>query len=391
MAWQQAYETLTDQRQSLESARTALLAAWPVTPGSAAESFFDQIDALTQSMSATAETAVNGHGALTGIVTAVDDATAKVDTLHQSWRQNQATIGDVVAADDWTQPLNNQAHVVMGQADAAIAEHVTQLTPPVPYTAGVLRDILVPMSSPRGISAGTTTRTASEGQPGKPTLRSHMDGTPVLATSNASSMPGNPVGTRTSNSAADGTRAQVLMPGGPNGIANGSGHIAFDVAPIGKALARENHPPTAQAVESDLADSGVARSADQIASGQDSGAVERALSADSAEVGRPGIAAARPEQLIGRSLGTGDFTSQVPAELRSTPSPGAGAGSQPLPYAGMLMSGTNASGVGTQRRRSDVRGVTEWPLPTGGRSILEPRPKIDLLHDPGPGVIGIDL
>ena len=90
MAWQQAYETLTDQRHRLESARTTLLAAWPATPGSAAESFFDQVDAMTQAMSATAETAVNAHGALTGIVTAVDGATAKVDTLHQSWRQNQA-------------------------------------------------------------------------------------------------------------------------------------------------------------------------------------------------------------------------------------------------------------------------------------------------------------
>ncbi len=96
MAWQQAYETLTDQRQRIEAARAALTEAWPATPGSAAGSFFDQVDALTQAMNATAESAVNAHGALTGIVTAVDGATTKVDTLHRSWQQNQATIGDVV-------------------------------------------------------------------------------------------------------------------------------------------------------------------------------------------------------------------------------------------------------------------------------------------------------
>ena len=133
MAWQQAYETLTDQRQRIEAARAALTEAWPATPGSAAGSFFDQVDALTQAMSATADSAVDAHGALTGIVTAVDGATTKVDTLHQSWQQNQATIGDVVPTDDWTQPLNNQAHTVMGQADAAIAEHATQLAAPAPY------------------------------------------------------------------------------------------------------------------------------------------------------------------------------------------------------------------------------------------------------------------
>ncbi len=32
MAWQQAYETLTDQRQRIEAARAALAEAWPVTP-----------------------------------------------------------------------------------------------------------------------------------------------------------------------------------------------------------------------------------------------------------------------------------------------------------------------------------------------------------------------
>ncbi len=107
-------------------------------------------------MSATAEVAVNAHGALTGIVTAVDGATAKVDTLHQSWQQNQATIADVVPTDDWTRPLNDQAHTAMGQADAAIAEHATQLTPPVPYSPDPLESGIHAQSRHQRASNGRT-------------------------------------------------------------------------------------------------------------------------------------------------------------------------------------------------------------------------------------------
>ena len=132
-AWQYVYESLTDRRRALEAARAALAESWSPTENAAAQPFFAQIDTLTAAMSATADGAVESHAALTGIVAAMDTATTKIDRIHQSWQHTATSSGAVLPQDDWTTPLNDQAHAVMGEADAVIAEHAGQLTPPVTY------------------------------------------------------------------------------------------------------------------------------------------------------------------------------------------------------------------------------------------------------------------
>jgi hypothetical protein len=418
MAWQQAYETLTDQRQRIEAARAALAQAWPATPGNAAGSFFDQVDALTQAMSASAETAVNAHGALTGIVTVGDGATAKMDTLHQSWQENQATIGDVVPTDDWTQPLNDQAHTVMGQADAAIAEHATHLVPPPKYVAGVSHETQIPLSTSSSGSPGGRTGTVPQQSFGRSAPTSRLPGTPVL-TSSPSMTSGTGPSRALTNRALDTAGTPVSIAGIQDRVANG---------PTGTPQSTDSARPSSgdasagrngQLAESDDASAGATRSDDHSASRETlgsrshiaapegpSGARGRrsphnsnsSNAAGAEEFGTvsgnrvvlPKLGRAHVETMFDGSVRT-DADARLSPELATGASPRLAGSSEPIPYAGMLAAGTSAPGVGGARGRPDARGTVEWLIPTGGRPIIEPGPEVAVRHDPGPGVIGIDL
>jgi hypothetical protein len=67
-------------------------------------------------------------------------------------------------------------------------------------------------------------------------------------------------------------------------------------------------------------------------------------------------------------------------------------GSQGMPSEGLLpgMPMIGGSAQTTSGRRAD-RKVVDWPMPLGVRPVIEPTDQVATTHDPGPGVIGIDL
>ncbi len=415
MAWQQAYETLTDQRQRIEAARAALTEAWPVTPGSAATSFFDQVDAMTQAMSATAEVAVNAHGALTGIVTAVDGATAKVDTLHQSWQENQATIASVVPTDDWTQPLNDQAHTVMGQADAAIAEHATQLVPPPKYMAGVSHETQIPLSTSSTGSSRGRTGTVPQQSSGSFAPTPRLPSSPVLTST--PSMTSGPSRALT-NGALDTAGMSVPIAGTLNRVVIGPTKTPQSADPAGPSSGRANAARSGQLAESEHVSAGATLPDDRFTSRETlgspshtpasegpSGSPGRRFPDDSyssnagaAEVGtvngnravRPKLGSAHVESMFDGTV-RADADARNLSEPATVPSPRFSGNSEPIPYTGMLAAGASAPGNGGARGRQGARGTVEWLIPTGGRPIIEPAPEVPVRHDPGLGVIGIDL
>jgi hypothetical protein len=400
MAWQQAYETLTDQRQRLEAARAALTEAWPASPGSAAGSFFDQVDALTHAMSATAETAVNAHGALTGIVTAVDGATAKVDTLHQSWQQNQTTIGGIVPADDWTQPLNNQAHAVMGQADAAIAEHATQLTPPVPYTPHASHEVSTPLPTKSSQIDGRTTSSAHTPAGSSTTSQTSLSAVLTSAGSNSASsgtdiksaagiyVSGPSGGTKIANSLVAATSGAMIAP--RRGSVGAGADETTDTPALGSDQ-RADGEDTIRNVESAQRDSpsslGWPASSDL-----DNVGIRNVLSSpgrSSAGTMDMSSHVSRPEpQIAPKSIAT-DGTATTVSSGRSASALTAGSvGNGETPVIGGMLSAPAALGAREAvKRRSEHVG---WPMPIGGPSILEPAAEPPVVHDPGPGVLGID-
>lgn len=401
MAWQQAYETLTDQRQRLEAARAALTQAWPATPGGAAGSFFAEVDAVTQAMGATAESAVNAHGALTGIVTAVDGATAKVDALHQSWKQNQATIGDVVPTDDWTQPLNDQAHTVMGQADAAIAEHTTQLAPPVPYAPQPSHQTSTPLplthSSTGGhVSSSTRPGAASSLTSGSPLL-SAVGGSSDIGSVSAQSVQTSPqvagstvahrqVGATTLTAAGSGARNPTsgLTTGSESGVSSDQSNGSRDgrQGQVGGLQPTNDLSPAIGDV------SALPRASDRL--NPKGHAIPRRGSAGNTPIsGRPDDSvrpnAQKPDLTVhsdGNAVRSGQEGSPSSLFRGSTTSTDA------LPIGGM-MGGASTTSTGSSRSgRRDTH--VDWPMPVGVSSILEPVAEAPILHDPGPGVIGID-
>ena len=421
MAWQQAYETLTDQRERIEAARVALTQAWPATPGSAAGSFFDQVDALTQAMSATAESAVNAHGALTGIVTAVDGATTKVDTLHQSWQQNQATIADVVPTDDWTQPLNDQAHTAMGQADAAIAEHATQLAPPVPYSPPNYREqVRVISNRPKGQSANNRAPKAATGRPqANPSTTIPMltaDGTgvtttPRIAATGASPTQGGADPVSGSQHAHQTATAQLAAPMGTESTSNRgfSKTLRTQSVPEGSvagSAGSTNEPQTLHNMNGagknasvrtstiDVGTSTLGRESSTSEGGRFvSGATTHASTQfvdtvgerGSAPLGRLNNQSAHASPPIDDSLGgSGD----VSAANVSSPTRSA----EPVAYGGLLGGGMPIPSGGASSSGRRARGeVSTWAMPVGVPAVIKPGDEVQIYHDPGPGVIGIDL
>jgi hypothetical protein len=398
MAWQQAYETLTDQRQRIEAARSALTEAWPATPGSAAGSFFDQVDALTQAMGATAETAVSAHGALTGIVTAVDGATAKVDTLHQSWQQNQATIGDAVPTADWTQPLNDQAHMVMGQTDAAIAEHATQLSPPIPYSPPTFREPLTVISdSSKGLSSSNPAPIAATGRlQGSPSSLA-----PVL-TADGSGM------TTTRDVAAD--RASPIQGGGGSASAiSAEAAISTELGtrPVGRASGATGSTNEPQVVR-DGNSSGRIASADQSATNSGVRVVSREGNATQTGHLRSGVndksstefvdpvgqrESTAPGRLNSRSTGVGPIDGSVgaPSDVSTVNASTRMAAADSVGYGGLLGGGLPMQNAGASSGGRRARGeMSNWALPVGVPAVIEPGDEVQIHHDPGPGVIGID-
>jgi hypothetical protein len=347
-------------------------------------------------MGATAETAVSAHGALTGIVTAVDGATAKVDTLHQSWQQNQATIGDVVPTADWTQPLNDQAHTVMGQTDAAIAEHATQLAPPPRYVAGVSRETLVPLSAPNSGSPGIGTRAVPQQTSGTSTSVSSVASTPVLTSSRA---PGAGSATSLANGAVDPATTQVSKSGTLDRVVIGAATNAQNTGPARRGSAHGNTVQNGQLAGSEDITDIVA--SDRVPGTQGSllpgnshnssnaGRDEEVASADRSRFGKPGRGPVDVESMVNRSVET-DAAVSLSAGPAPGPSPVIAESSETIPYMGMLTAGTSAP-VGGAARGQYGHGVLEWALPIGNRPIIEPGSEIAVRHDPGPGVIGIDL
>jgi hypothetical protein len=420
-AWQQTYETLTDHRLRLEAARKALAQAWPAETNPSAAPFYAQIDALTSAMAATAETAVQSHAALTGIVGAVDVATGKVESLHRSWRQTAVQSGGVLLQDDWTRPLNDQAHVVMGEADVVIAENTVNLEPPVPYAPQVADSEFKALTSVDAVAGRQADHTSAspiadsdsallsshETSP-KPSAYSNHSPTSFGATPHMSSAARPPEAALTgrgqipavaeAGAAARGSSAPSQRRLERRVVANTRGAETASPRPaslrgtsIEKAgpQGRISSPGEVQDASDDLV-----RARPAIAPSRSSGArfaiasedrriAFQAGNATIGEIAMPStIAAAPANEFPARNGGgsdelprvrTGESGVATPTELVSM------AGPVPVPQA------ANAT-----RRADRAVNADAWPMPIGVPAVIAPTDSCPIVHDPGLGVIGID-
>ena len=88
-AWFSADAMLDDAASKLAEARTGLAAVWPPESSPAAQTFFQVVDALTDSMKKTALAANTNANALSQVLDNHSDTKSKVDGLHSAWTINQ--------------------------------------------------------------------------------------------------------------------------------------------------------------------------------------------------------------------------------------------------------------------------------------------------------------
>ena len=147
-AWFSADAMLDDAASKLAEARSGLAAVWPPESSPAAQTFFQVVDALTESMTKTALAANTNANALSQVLDNHTDTKSKVDGLHSAWTVNQKLAPadpDVFANPaQWQSGLNAQAQQHMTAADNVINEYASTLVvPPVIPVPGWIDPVTV--------------------------------------------------------------------------------------------------------------------------------------------------------------------------------------------------------------------------------------------------------
>ncbi len=346
-AWAQARDVTATHLDVMRQARATVVRAWPPTVNKAARAFVDQLDALIASMETMISAADSNGPALAGILTALTEAKKTVDGLHEQWKAQssgwESTVLDVAVplagaaqqktAQDRRAQLNTQARKVMQATDDAVYAYMPQLVvvPPPPRHEVINGpvDVLSPTSTAGSRSAGAGSirpPIIPAASPPAAVPPQHETGSPVLAMA---------AGT-TSNDVAGGSTPGVREQGSPT----------YGVGPV----------PSVGAVRSGFwVDTPAGRALR-------SGAV----------LGEP-LEAPRPIPEGGVAPGSADRAGPAgPDEL------------EPGLWGGVA----GGRSRGTRQRERTLPADTVWPVPTGVPPVLEPGP--EPVHDPGPGVIGID-
>jgi hypothetical protein len=121
-------------RDVLQRARASLASAWPPERSPAAARFFEHLDNLIASMGEMQDVAVTNHGALSGVLTSLQQARTTVDDLHVQWKaaapagrglQQRPTM-----MTEGQKTLNEQAQQHMVTADNAVSDHGSHMAAP---------------------------------------------------------------------------------------------------------------------------------------------------------------------------------------------------------------------------------------------------------------------
>jgi len=436
-AWFSAQAMLDDASSRLQDARDGLAVVWPPEKSPTATVFFRLVDRLTESMKTTSLASNANGNALYHVLTNQDATKTEVDRLHSTWstyqRLGSANQQDLPDATEWQGALNQQAQQHMATADEVINEYAATLVVPqvVPVVDTLQPQTLIPdddgpqtpMSTGRGSSgAGTRLPARVNNRPARHNSPvSPVDGRepPILS--------GGEVTSPAHHQLPDG--AANAMPLAPLDDSQ-SGHVATSLTPASAAIlpgAFDGRSSASPGVEHR---GGVARppSAEggvNVANGAESAAPGPSANTASGEA-RTGYVGAVPtssapasrerETSIGRqgpTISAARLRYRAPGTVLSSELVlGADGTIRPMPSQLGAQFPYALSTVMSHERSRSVRSAQEaigpcdigipihpsgarrpsdspWRVPTGGPTVLVPVICADL-HDPGPGVFGID-
>jgi hypothetical protein len=358
-AWRGTHNVLLDAAAALARARGQLAELWPEGQSAAATAFFDFADGLAASMRDTAAVAQANATALQNTLSALGAAQSSVDDLHAEWQTYAAhaeSTGGPDASSQWAQDLNAKAQTQMATTDDIIFDNARRLLVANPFFPPT-REPLTPI--PAGADGGGASGIewhAARGVTGRDMPGAGVAGAGVSGgqVAGAGIARGDVAAPRRSPTLT-GPVAGVVTPG------SGGGPLEEPVS-----RNRGQRPAGEQVAEP---------------SGFDNRRVEAGSTAGSVATGR-GPAMNR------QATSTSPISS---AAGEGRPSPGSvEPANGPVGTAG-LFAPTTGGLVGSDKARRGRRyGTPErWPMPASVPSIIMPNDNVEV-HNPGPGVIGID-
>ncbi len=133
IAWQIAFSTLDAHRRVLAKARAELADAWPTKYSSAAVEYMYLLEDLDQSLATTADAADANSRARSAVLDALENARLGIDLLQRNWQAQVTNIPDTTDPTNAKKSLNDAAHKLMDQTDEIIFESRLQLQKPQNY------------------------------------------------------------------------------------------------------------------------------------------------------------------------------------------------------------------------------------------------------------------
>lgn len=335
--WDQTHQLVSRHQDVLRSTRDSLARAWPPERSPAAQAFFSVLDEMIASMEEMRAVALTNGSSLHGVLTSLDEAKRTVDGLHEQWKAAEAVES---AKGDFYDPgpqadIDVQTQAAMRTADQAVIDYYPYLSSPTRYYPPAVVD---PLPTPVPGNPGLGGPAAREG------TNRHSLRPPVIPP-----VPPPP---------GSGTSTQPVLSGGPSGSGG---------SPAAGGMDRPGSPaPPAEP--------------------------DRGLPLGSWFVDTPGGRALRTGGVVGPitddPLGPArQVTDQARAAGQSRIEEATARTGQPLGGYLAGAAGTRPVGVRQSRKRT-LPANTEWDVAEGVPAVLLPPP--EPVHDPGPGVIGID-
>ena len=368
----QVHDLAREHAASLRQARETIVRVWPPQVSEASAAYLAELDGLIAARDGLVAASAANAQALAGVLTVLEHAKARVDDLHEKWRAldevsptQMAALGglgllavatggaaaglagpvlDLTGNDAEKAQLNAQAQAVMRETDTAAYAYLPRMVIPTAVD-----------QSPDPRYSFTPVNSGSSGDGGSSSGRAGVR-PPVIPEPASAALVPDPVSPVTG-----------LMLTGSGGL---PGHGE------GPGVGGSNPGPAA------------------------SGAGDGVLP----EVGPDGREASWfVDTLRGRVLRVGGVVGATPDQVGSGASGAVRrvAGSQPEsarvggaatePVGGLWGAGAGGVGrMGDRRYQRRVPPETVWPVHKGVSPVLEPPPEREIVHDPGPGVIGID-
>ncbi|MEV4707920.1 hypothetical protein [Actinoplanes sp. NPDC049316] len=383
LSWDSLSQEVRDQHTRLLKAKENLAAVWPPAHNTSAQVFLRYMDGLAASMQQTLTRAEDTRAGLRGIIEAIGAAQAKIQPLVEV--RDNAT-HDIIPrwADHAEDEYDEKARQAMREAEAAIADHSTQIQPPTLFRMG---GMIEEPSEEIPIDGGESTYAGGGGATGG-------NGGIVNGGSGLGALHATPIPVEVPHGPPS-APAPVVIPadtgtGGPPGRVQGGGPDLAGVMPLTPApgtppAAGPLSPATGVMPGGGAVPGGGALG---LVPGMAVGAGGSAMGGMPAPFGGRATPVSRQAVPVRTAMPSGAVIGGGGAPGRTGPAGATRSGRAAGPSVVQPTAGNRGRNGGADGETVDGTADQSWEVLQGVAPVIEPDTR-PARHDPGPGVIGL--